>query len=193
MTLVSLLSPLLSLVAVAAFIWLVVVAFKRSVLWGLLVLFLSPITAIVFAIKFWQESKKPFLAYIGSSVVSFALIIYAVSAMGGLAMMGMAGRMATSDVSEEEAAQFMVEQLERMERNGRLSAEEKRELQRMKQELQQMQQQGAQPEPQPTIALGRSSSSVPTSPSYQPSVSRAPSTKPDSRIGLGAPLPQLGE
>jgi hypothetical protein len=34
MSLVGLLWPLVSLVTFAAFIWLVVVAFKRSVLWG---------------------------------------------------------------------------------------------------------------------------------------------------------------
>ena len=75
MRLLSLLLPLISLVCFAAFIWLVVVAFKRSPLWGVLVFLFSPITAIIFAIQNWQESKKPFLVYIGSCAAMFAVFI----------------------------------------------------------------------------------------------------------------------
>lgn len=53
----------------AAFIWLVVTGFKRSVLWGILIFFLSPLTAIIFAVTNWYDAKKPFLAYILTSVL----------------------------------------------------------------------------------------------------------------------------
>jgi hypothetical protein len=42
-------------------IWLMVRAFQKSTVWGLLVLFLSPLANIVFAIKYWTLARAPFL------------------------------------------------------------------------------------------------------------------------------------
>lgn len=53
-------------ISLAGYLWLSMVAFKRSIPWGLLVLLLSPITAIVFALMHWFESRKPFVVYISS-------------------------------------------------------------------------------------------------------------------------------
>jgi hypothetical protein len=89
MKLLALLIPVICLVGFAAFVWLTVVAFKRSPLWGVLVLLLSPIAAVVFAVKHWQESKKPFLIYAGSAALCFVFVV-AMIAMGGFAMMAMA-------------------------------------------------------------------------------------------------------
>lgn len=50
-------------VALVGFIWLVVRAFKTRVWWGLAVLFLSPIGATIYAIKYWYEAKAPYLIY----------------------------------------------------------------------------------------------------------------------------------
>jgi hypothetical protein len=83
-----LLAVLACLVATASFIWLAIVAFKTHILWGLAVLFL-PFAPIVFAIMNWQESKKPFLINLGSSVAAIMLFFGA----GGAAFM-MAARMA---------------------------------------------------------------------------------------------------
>lgn len=63
---ILILAGILNLVA---FIWLVVTGFKRSVLWGLLIFFLSPISAIIFAVTNWYDAKKPFLAYILTSIL----------------------------------------------------------------------------------------------------------------------------
>ncbi len=41
-------------------IWFLVVAFRKSILWGLGCL-LVPFVALVFLIKYWNESAKPFL------------------------------------------------------------------------------------------------------------------------------------
>lgn len=60
-----------ALVNVIGFIWLLIVAFQRSVLWGILVFLFSPFTAIIFAIMYWYEAKKPFLIYLLSSIVFF--------------------------------------------------------------------------------------------------------------------------
>ena len=48
------------LVSVVAGIWLLVVAFKTSVWWGLGSL-LIPFVALIFVIMHWQVAKKPFL------------------------------------------------------------------------------------------------------------------------------------
>jgi hypothetical protein len=130
-----LLINLLSLVAFAAGIWLVVVAFKRSVGWGLAVLFLSPIAAIIFAIKYWEESKKPFLIYTGSFVAAIVLMVMMIGSLGGYEMM----QMATSgeDISDEEAAEFMNRTMDKWEDSGLMSAEDKRKLREMRQQLDQ--------------------------------------------------------
>jgi hypothetical protein len=48
------------LISIVAGIWLLVVAFKTSVWWGLGSL-LIPFVALVFVIMHWQVAKKPFL------------------------------------------------------------------------------------------------------------------------------------
>ncbi|MEJ2398236.1 MAG: hypothetical protein P8Z67_08310 [Gammaproteobacteria bacterium] len=50
-----------SVLNLVGFLWLEIVAFKRGVVWGLLVVLLSPITAIVFSLVNWFEARKPFL------------------------------------------------------------------------------------------------------------------------------------
>ena len=49
--------------SLVGYLWLAIVGFKRSVLWGLLVLLLSPVTAIIFAMTNWFDARKPFLVY----------------------------------------------------------------------------------------------------------------------------------
>jgi hypothetical protein len=47
----------------AAAIWLIVAAFRVSILWGVAV-FLIPFASLVFIVVHWQEAKAPFLAHI---------------------------------------------------------------------------------------------------------------------------------
>lgn len=47
------------LVSLAAFVWLLVIAFKESTVWGLVCL-LIPFAMLVFVFKFWDEAKMPF-------------------------------------------------------------------------------------------------------------------------------------
>lgn len=54
-------------------IWLLVVTFKISILWGLLSLFI-PICSLIFVIMHWQETKKPFLY----NLAGVALMVIAV-------------------------------------------------------------------------------------------------------------------
>ncbi len=52
------------LLTTIGFVWLVVVGFKRSILWGILIFLLSPFTAIAFAFTNWYEAKYAFLLHI---------------------------------------------------------------------------------------------------------------------------------
>jgi hypothetical protein len=65
----------------AAFIWLVITGFKRSVLWGLLVFLFSPLAAIIFAITNWFDAKKPFLAYILTTILMFVPVFMMISSI----------------------------------------------------------------------------------------------------------------
>jgi hypothetical protein len=56
-------------VGLVGFIWLVVVAFKESILWGIGCL-LVPCVGIVFAIMNWEKAKKPFLIGLGGSLLA---------------------------------------------------------------------------------------------------------------------------
>jgi len=142
MGLIGFLWFVVSIVSLVGFVWLCVLAFKEHIGWGLAVFFLSPIAAIVFAIKHWEDSKKPFLIYAGSTVMFFVLAIAAFSTMGGFQMMDMAHRMSQGEeISDAEAAEFMQAQIERMENSGMLSAEDEAELRKMKEMISGMQQQ----------------------------------------------------
>jgi len=101
MQFLGMLMPVLAFVAFAAYVWLLVVAFKESALWGVLVLLFSPITAIIFAVKYWNEAKKPFLVYVGSGAASLAIVFMMFAVVGGQ-MMQMAAEV-QEEVSDELA------------------------------------------------------------------------------------------
>ncbi|VAX29876.1 hypothetical protein MNBD_NITROSPIRAE01-77 [hydrothermal vent metagenome] len=70
----------LSIVFLAGYLWLIILAFKKSTAWGLAVFFI-PFVSLYFSIKFWAETKKPFLmhssAFVGLIVVSVASVFFA--------------------------------------------------------------------------------------------------------------------
>jgi len=49
-------------------IWILINAFKTSILWGLGALFV-PFVSLIFAIMHWDENKKPFLISLAGIVV----------------------------------------------------------------------------------------------------------------------------
>jgi len=79
-----LLGVLAAIVSTVFSIWLVVIAFRKHVLWGLASLFL-PFAAIVFAVKYWQESRKPFLYGIGTGIAATVLFVAAAVVGAGAA------------------------------------------------------------------------------------------------------------
>jgi hypothetical protein len=136
MQFLAMLMPLLGFVAFIGFVWLVVVAFKNSPMWGVLVLLLSPITAIIFAIKNWEESKKAFLVYIGAGAAWTAIFMMFVVFIGS-SMVQMASEMAEGEMTEAEAAQVMEQHIERMDDAGLLNEADKAELKTMVRDTQQ--------------------------------------------------------
>lgn len=56
------------LIALVGAIWLLVVAFKKSIWWGLGSLFV-PFVSLIFVILNWQDSKKPFLIQVAGVVL----------------------------------------------------------------------------------------------------------------------------
>lgn len=70
----------LSIVSLAGYLWLIILAFKKSTAWGLAVFFI-PFVSLYFSIKFWAETKKPFLmhssASVGLIVVGVASVFFA--------------------------------------------------------------------------------------------------------------------
>lgn len=57
------------LISAVGGIWLLVVAFQESVLWGLGCLFI-PIVSLVFVIMHWEKGGKPFLVSLGGGVIA---------------------------------------------------------------------------------------------------------------------------
>jgi hypothetical protein len=56
-------------------LWLIVLAFKKSFLWGLGWLFI-PFVSLVFVYKHWLEVKKPFLISVGFLLLYIAGGLY---------------------------------------------------------------------------------------------------------------------
>lgn len=114
---------LLGFITFISYIWLVVAAFKKSVLWGFLVLFLSPVTAIIFGILHWKDAKKPFLTFMLANVVYIASSFYAVSLIlnspGFVELVQKAKQ--GEPLSEEETAEKVLSIAETMTKNGLLS------------------------------------------------------------------------
>ncbi len=67
-----------ALVTMGAGIWLLVAAFRVSIGWGLLIFFLgwTWIPLIVFAVKYWEQAKKPLILYGVGVVLSLGAILY---------------------------------------------------------------------------------------------------------------------
>jgi hypothetical protein len=75
----------------AAWIWLVVAAFRISVVWGLVMLLLSwtLIPIIIFAVQNWNVAKKPVILYgagIALNIAAYAIMVFVLSASLGEAI-----------------------------------------------------------------------------------------------------------
>ena len=51
--------------------------------WGLVVLFLSPLAAVFFGIRYWRDEKGPFLVYLTTFSIAMTLGLYVFTVQGG--------------------------------------------------------------------------------------------------------------
>lgn len=63
----SLLMGVGAIVAIVGGIWVLVVAFQESIVWGLLSLFI-PFAVLVFVIMHWNKAAKPLLINVAGAV-----------------------------------------------------------------------------------------------------------------------------
>jgi hypothetical protein len=74
---------LAGLIAGISLIWLAGRAFGKHMVWGLVVLFLSPLAAVFFGIRYWRDEKGPFLVYLTTFSLALTLGLYVFTVQGG--------------------------------------------------------------------------------------------------------------
>jgi len=113
---------ILSLVTLVSFIWLVVLAFKTHVVWGLASLLL-PLAVVVFAILHWRNTWIPFVINLVAGLLLSLLLVQMTSA-GVEALLQ--GQLSPSEGQVMNYKQVEEEVLQRLER-GEMTEEEARE------------------------------------------------------------------
>jgi len=83
MNILSQIALLAGLIAVFSLIWLAARAFGKHMVWGLVVLFLSPVAAVFFGIRYWRDEKGPFLVYLTTFSIAMTLGLYVFTVQGG--------------------------------------------------------------------------------------------------------------
>jgi hypothetical protein len=83
MNIITQVALLAGLIAFVSLLWLVGRAFGKHLLWGLAVLFLSPLASTAFGIRYWREEKGPFLVHVTTLVVAVTLGLYEFAAGDG--------------------------------------------------------------------------------------------------------------
>ena len=74
-----------SLIAFGFWIWLVVVAFRSNVMWGVALLVCScvPLLPLIFAVQHWEDAKYPFLGSVAGNILAYGGAFLAGSSMFG--------------------------------------------------------------------------------------------------------------
>ena len=63
------------ILAFVGWIWILVIAFKESLVWGLCSLFI-PFVVLIFAFMHWEECKKPFGIYVAGVLFYVGAIVF---------------------------------------------------------------------------------------------------------------------
>jgi hypothetical protein len=83
MNILTQIALLAGLIAGISLIWLAGRAFGKHLIWGLVVLFLSPLAAVFFGIRYWRDEKGPFLVYLATFSIAMTLGLYVFTVQGG--------------------------------------------------------------------------------------------------------------
>lgn len=122
MNVLPLITQVAAVFTLVALIWLTVRAFKKRPAWGFAVMLLSPVSATFFGLKYWNEEKKAFLAYLMTFVTTLTLAMYLFTSWGGWELIratnqvnrGIQSRMLTA----RDAELFMQANLSFIEKSG---------------------------------------------------------------------------
>lgn len=101
-----------AIVSLLGYLWLSMVAFKRSVPWGLLVLLLSPITAIVFAVMHWYDARKAFVVYITAFLLWAGSLVVILGNVGVGNIQELSSRIQSGQLTPAKAYQIVNERLQ---------------------------------------------------------------------------------
>lgn len=101
---------ILGIASLITWVWLIVVGFKESALWGIGMILLPFPLAIVFAAMHWQDAKKPFLAYLIANIL-FTVVWFKMFYEVFSESMDIASQQQSGEISEEEAQRRMLEML----------------------------------------------------------------------------------
>ena len=83
MNLLPLITQIAAACSLLALGWLTIRAFSKKPAWGLAVMLLSPVGATFFGLKYWDEEKKAFLAYLITFTMTAALALTLFTVWGG--------------------------------------------------------------------------------------------------------------
>jgi hypothetical protein len=83
MNILTQIALLAGLIAGISLLWLSGRAFGKHAAWGLVVLFLSPLAAIIFGIRYWRDEKGPLLVYLTTLTIAATLGLYVFTLQGG--------------------------------------------------------------------------------------------------------------
>ena len=72
----SLIVRALGVIMFITYVWLVALAFRTRVWWGVGVLVLSPIAAIIYGVKYWRTAKLPFVMFTATFVIGVGMGMY---------------------------------------------------------------------------------------------------------------------
>lgn len=77
----------LGAVSLVTLFWLGLTASRKSTVWGIAVLLLSPASAVIYGISHWKDARNPFMAYSITLISAIALGAYLVYASGSWQVM----------------------------------------------------------------------------------------------------------
>lgn len=105
---------LFGFISLISFIWVVVIAFKHDVIWGLGCLFI-PLIIIVFGIMHWDKCKKPFLVYVITSIIMGVMYYKIFAALfSQIDIVDLNAQVERGQITEQEAQQKIQQRMAEM-------------------------------------------------------------------------------
>lgn len=122
MNVIDVTAQIFAIITLVAMFWLSVRAFGKHAGWGVAVLLFSPLGALAFGHKYWNDVRIPLTVYITSLLVTLGLALYMFSAWGGWELLQSGARvhegMQTSSLASRDASNFLRANLAFAERSG---------------------------------------------------------------------------